>query len=598
MSIVPLEKVTFYGHVDDRRRILTDLQGFGCLHLIALVPLNDVNSRSGPSSRAREALKFLEHCPNRRRQATKTDHFDAVSIERQVLTIKDRIRSLEDERDYLLARILNLTPWGDFEFPDPEDLNNLLLWFYRVPHKDMKKVQETGLVWQKVFADSRFSYVVVISQTLPEGMPVERVRTGNRAISQLEDRLEEVELTLEDLSAERAGLTRWYSLFARNIERLEDQAAVMDAVKKTYAEDAVFALQAWAPKRNMPQLRRYAEDRKLVFESVAPHPDENPPTLLENPSVVSGGQDLVSFYTTPQYWLWDPSIIVFFSFAVFFAMIFADAGYSGIMGLVTVMFWKKMGRWERGRRFRILLATMVGAGVIYGVMVGSYFGVSPGQGAIFHRLKIIDMMNFDLMMRLSILLGVLHLVVANVVTAWHFCRSMKALKPLAWAFVFSGGAILWQGLTREGALGHLKIPGAVGMGFGLVGVLLFSSTQGPVWKRLLRGLSGLTGISSAFSDALSYLRLFALGLASASLAGTFNAMAGQVRDALPGIGMLFALLIALLGHALNFVLAVAGGFIHGLRLNFIEFFRWSVSEEGRPFRVFARKEKESWKQWS
>jgi len=598
MSIVSLEKVTFCGHVDDRQQILTDLQGFGCLHLIALAPLRDVLSRPGPSSRAREALRFLKSCPNRRRQVTKTIHFDAISIERQTLTIKDRIRSLEDERDYLLARILNLTPWGDFEFPRPEDLSNLLLWFYMVPHKDMKKVQKTGLIWQTVFADNRFSYVVVISQTQPEGMPVERVRTGNRTISQLEDRLEEVELMLEDLSADRAGLTRWYSLFARNIERLEDQVAVMDAMEKTYAEDAVFALQAWAPKRNLPQLKQYAEDRKLVFKSVAPHPDETPPTLMQNPSFVSGGQDLVSFYTTPQYWLWDPSIIVFFSFAVFFAMIFADAGYSGIMGLVAVMFWKKMGRSETGRRFRILLATMVGAGVIYGIMVGSYFGVSPTQGAIFHRLKIIDMMNFDLMMRLSILLGVLHLVVANVVTAWHFRGSMKVLKPLAWAFVFSGGAFFWQGLTQKDTLSFLKMPGAVGLGFGLVGVLLFSSTEGPVWKRLLRGLSGLTGISSAFSDALSYLRLFALGLASASLAGTFNAMAGQVRETLPGIGILFALLIALLGHTLNFVLAVASGFIHGLRLNFIEFFRWSVSEEGRPFRVFARKEKEPWKTWS
>ena len=107
---------------------------------------------------------------------------------------------------------------------------------------------------------------------------------------------------------------------------------------------------------------------------------------------------------------------------------------------------------------------------------------------------------------------------------------------------------------------------------GLVGLVLFSSPEGPLWKRLLKGFSGLTGLSNAFGDALSYLRLFALGLASASLAGTFNAMAGQAKEALPGIGILFALMIALLGHTLNFVLALSSGFIHGLRLNFIEFF--------------------------
>ena len=108
--------------------------------------------------------------------------------------------------------------------------------------------------------------------------------------------------------------------------------------------------------------------------------------------------------------------------------------------------------------------------------------------------------------------------------------------------------------------------------------------------RTVRGVTALTGVSGAFGDVLSYLRLFALGLASASLAAAFNDMASDVRQALPGIGMLFALLILLLGHALNFLLSVASGFIHGLRLNVIEFFKWGVQEEGNPYRPFAKKE--------
>ena len=595
MTIVALQKVTFCGHVDDRRKALTDLQELGCLHLIPLNPEVDSFGPFGPSSRAREALRFLKSCPNRRRQVTRTDQFHVTEIEARVLDIKDRIGEFENERDFLLGRIDNLSPWGAFDFPEPEDINGLRLWFYIVPHKDMEKVQASNLVWQRVFADSRFSYVVVVSTEQPEGMAVERVRTGNRTLQELEDRLEQVEVALEDLFAERSGLTRWITLFARNIERLEDRAAVFDAVQQTYAEDAVFALQAWAPERNVSQLQQYARDHKMVFENAAPEPHESPPTLMENPRVVAGGQDLVSFYTTPQYWLWDPSTIVFFSFAVFFAMIFADAGYSVLMGLVIAVFWKKMGRSKTGRRLRMLSLFMVGAGIVYGVMVGSYFGVSPEKGGIPARLNIIHMMDFDLMMQLSILLGVFHLVLANGFTAWNFRHSVKAFKPLAWALVFAGGTLIWQGLVRAGAAASLKMTGVVVMGIGLMGVLLFSGVEGPLWKRLLKGLSGLTGISSAFSDALSYLRLFALGLASASLAGTFNAMAGQVKEALPGIGIFFALLIVLLGHTLNFVLAVASGFIHGLRLNFIEFFRWSITEEGHPFRAFARKEKKLWK---
>ena len=259
MSIVSLEKVTFYGHVDDRPQVLADLQAKGCLHLIDLTPEADALSPAGPSSRAREALEFLRKYPHRRRQVTRTGQFDAASVEARALKIKDRLQELEHERDFLLGRIANLSPWGAFDFPRPEELDNLRLWFYVVPHKDMGKVRETDLIWQTVFTDNRFSYVVVISENQPQGMPVDRARTGNRTLYQLEGRLEEVEVELEDLSAERGGLTRWVELFARNIERLEDQAAVVDAVEKTYAEDAVFALQAWTPKRNVPELRNVCD---------------------------------------------------------------------------------------------------------------------------------------------------------------------------------------------------------------------------------------------------------------------------------------------------------------------------------------------------
>ena len=98
----------------------------------------------------------------------------------------------------------------------------------------------------------------------------------------------------------------------------------------------------------------------------------------------------------------------------------------------------------------------------------------------------------------------------------------------------------------------------------------------------------LTGISKAFGDVLSYLRLFALGLASSQLAATFNEIAGSIAKS-RGIGLLAAILILVVGHGLNFVLAVIGGVVHGLRLNCIEFFNWSLPEEGYPFQAFDKK---------
>jgi V/A-type H+-transporting ATPase subunit I len=107
---------------------------------------------------------------------------------------------------------------------------------------------------------------------------------------------------------------------------------------------------------------------------------------------------------------------------------------------------------------------------------------------------------------------------------------------------------------------------------------------------LFDALQGLTNVTRIFGDVLSYLRLFALGLASASLALTFNDLARQVAERMPGLGLLFALLILVVGHVLNLLLSVMSGVVHGLRLNFIEFYNWALLGEGYPFRPFKKNE--------
>jgi V/A-type H+-transporting ATPase subunit I len=141
----------------------------------------------------------------------------------------------------------------------------------------------------------------------------------------------------------------------------------------------------------------------------------------------------------------------------------------------------------------------------------------------------------------------------------------------------------------------LQQGGIVLLVVGLVVVMLFASARRvnslkSALFRLLEGLQSLTNITKVFGDVLSYMRLFALGLASASLAITFNQLAVQIQEAVPGLGLLLSLLVLVLGHVINLALGVISGFVHGLRLNFIEFFSWGISEEGYPFRVFAKKE--------
>jgi V/A-type H+-transporting ATPase subunit I len=208
---------------------------------------------------------------------------------------------------------------------------------------------------------------------------------------------------------------------------------------------------------------------------------------------------------------------------------------------------------------------------------------------------VLDASDPDTMMALSVVLGVVHLAFANGADAWRL-RSTASIAPLGWIAILLGGLAAVGSLT--GQLPDVSLAGFVAMGLGAVGVLLFSATGVGLGTRLLRGLLALTGLTNAFGDVLSYLRLFALGLASGSLAAAFNDLAMQSRGALKGGGIAIAFVVLVVGHGLNFLLALMSGAVHGLRLNYIEFFNWGLKDEGKPFRAFRRKEIEPWNQSS
>jgi V/A-type H+-transporting ATPase subunit I len=594
MSIVPLERVTLAGLSSHKDRLLDDLHARGCLELIPLRPDAKPLANSGPSSQSRDALKFLLTCPHRRRQVSDDARFDAAAVERDALELQKRIQALEAERDDLLLHLADARPWGEFRFPTLSESGDVRLWFYVVPHKDMPAVEASDLVWEVVRRDHRFSYVVVLAQSEPNSMPVPRVHLGARSPADMTQRLEEVELAIEDAQAERVSLTRWCLLFARDLDRLEDATARAEAAEQTCDRDPVFAMQGWVPREHVPELAAYASQNGFLFESRPPAADESPPTLIRNAPRISAGEDLVNFYMTPGYWAWDPSGVVLVSFAIFFAMILADAGYAAVLGVGLFAFWRKLGLSTTGRRFRPLLALIVAVSIVYGVLVGSYFGVAPPSGSLLGRLHLLDISNAPLMMGLSVLVGGIHVLLANVMDARRHADWRDGLAAMGWAGAVAGGLMYGAGAMFAVA-DWLKFVGMGAMVLGLLLVLGFTAPHEKPVKRLTYGMLGLTKVSGAFGDILSYLRLFALGLASASFAVAFNDMAAGIRSGLPRVGLLLALLVLLLGHSLNLLLGVSSGVIHGLRLNVIEFFNWGLKDEGRRFAPFRQKERSLWK---
>jgi V/A-type H+-transporting ATPase subunit I len=585
VAIVPLSKVTLVGHQAQKEQVLEDLQELGCLEVVSLAP--DLVPLADPAKRSREALGYLERCSQKQRPVRNPAGFDAVEIEKEIVALQERTHLLELEHDSIMHRIEALAPWGDFDFPPQDDLAGKRFWFYIVPRNRMKELEESELIWEEVKRDGRHAYVIVISEREPQGVPAPRVRTGNVSRRVLERRLEDVELELEDAYLERIRLTRWRDLLSHSLDDLEDRAVRQQAAGHCYDSGPVFALQAWAPTESLDELSSYARERGLAIEVSEPTPEDRPPTLLRNTERREGGEDLVNFYKTPSYWSWDPSTVMLFSFAIFFAMIISDAGYGLVLALVVAYFWKRLSSSATGRRWRWVLATLAAATVSYGILVGSFFGVTPGRDTLLSRFNVLDLTDAPTMMGISVSIGALHVVVANVMDARRHGWSPRALAPLGWALSIAAGFAFF--IAAQAGEETLQRVAAVVAGVGLLLVFGFAGYGARPLGRLGRGLVAMTRITGAFGDVLSYLRLFALGLASASLAVAFNGMAANAREAIPGIGLLAALTILLIGHSLNLLLAVASGFIHGLRLNVIEFFNWGLPEEGPLFRPFKKK---------
>lgn len=594
MTIAALQKVTLAASNRDRQRVLQALQNYGGCHLIG--PDGDGGQVAGPSSRkdnrASEALRYLSDSKLQRRVLAGQSDFDRAKIVAQVLAVKARLRQLEAALEQTRQRIAVVRPWGNFTYPPKQSLQGRRFWFYILPVAKRHALNTLDCPWQIVGRSNTRLFVVVIHHREPAAdlLPVERQHLGSLSLSELLAQQEQLELEIDDAVNERYSLTRYRRLIAQSLIEADNQAFLQYAEDLCQLHHGFFTLQVWLPQKQLAQLQSLATAHDFAFVTQAPGEQELPPTLLQPNKLFKSGALLAKIYQMPGYRARDPSAHLYIFFALFFAMILSDAGYAAVLGGLLGLFWQRLGGLPLGAELRWLGAVVITAAVVWGALVGSYFGVEPQTGWL-AWLHVFDLQNYQAMMVVSVAVGVLHLCLANFASLGHAADVKRArVVKVGWNGVILGG-FLWWLLSAQPV--WLWLP-----------QLLFASGLSAVfagsgWRKIhglksllaavASGVLALINITKLFGDLLSYMRLFALGLASASLAITFNQLAAANIER-GGVALIGGLLILLLGHGVNLLLAIMGGVVHGLRLNFIEFYNWSEPGEGYPFVPFARKE--------
>jgi len=602
MSIASQVELTLVGDADHKQAILNGLQELGAVHLL---PLRDAPQDTGPDAAddLREALHYLNSAPAKRRLQRPLDERPLANIVKEILDNKYAREDVIDRIELTRRRRLLLGQWGSFEFPTLKEIDNKRMWFYRIPLRKHALLDKVALPWQIIRSDQRFHYLVVLSPGQPtdEEIPFRRSRCGALSITQLDARHEEALVQLEDLDAQRESLTRWVLHCTEALDQTLDQRELLLASEQVLDAEQIFALRGWIPDTALPALANWVESVPAAYRLRQPTEEDNPPTLLENLDLTGGGQAAVEFFQLPGYRSWDPSGVIFFSFSMFFAMILADAGYALLLATILLIKWKKMSTpGTLAIRLRNMSVAMLGCAVAYGVLVGSYFGVTPEPGSALAELHLLDLNDFPSMMKISLAVGVAHLILAQAMVLRANRHSRTALAALGWIIGIAGSFGLWLDYMSSEKWQLTQSPLFWSLPIWLVLVAGCSGGR-PIHSfkdfllHLVDGVGGVLGITKAFGDVLSYMRLFALGLAGASLAATFNNLAVQARDSVDVGGFLLFILIVIFGHGLNLALAIMSGVIHGLRLNLMEFYNWGIQGEGYPFKAFAKRGDSKWK---
>ena len=593
MSIAALSRVTLYCVPRDRLTLLGALQTFGRVHLD---PPAVRDTSADPSANRRSLIAFLRAAgstPPARPELVAEP--DTAALEARVAALRDELRALLEERDSIAARLRGRAVWGDF---DSEALSQagLRVTFHRVPRESLSRMP-ADVAWQQAGTDGDVACVAVVSRGEPQGMPGAAVTVDGPGPSALRARREAVERRIGTLQVERAALAAWCSRLQRNLARAEDEQERLAIATSPARSDGLFVLEGWVPCAERDALRQVVVDcgGAVIFRE--PEDGESPPTLLEGPEWNSGGRALVRFYLTPAYSVWDPSGAVALSFVVFFGMMLGDAGYALVL-LAALAVSSLSSRFTRGMHLPSGLAAVAWGcasfAFVWGALCGSWFGATAPADGFAGSLHVLPLQDMAVAMRVAVLAGVAHLVLANLAAAWHRRGRAEGLAALGWILALSGAATLWlsEDPLRDSA--RFEAAGWVLLVLSATVLLGTALSRGSVMEKAGAVLVLCFRALGAVGDTLSYLRLFALAVAGAQLADAFNDLARSVQESAPHAGSVLAVCVLVTGHAFNLGLATAGAVVHGLRLNYVEFFNWAVWREGIPFRPFSKREA-SWR---
>lgn len=600
--ITKMTKYSFVLLTGEKEGFLEQLQELGVVDISRSVKPIDSDSSVmfHKAERARKTLEFLESIDYSKDADAEAIAKATVNIEGDPVDFIEECRAKLTELHAALAhaekQLQATLPWGEYDKKALDGLKDLgyAIRYYAV---DAKKFDES---WGELYPlqvvsnnGKKVWFVTVAPKGEAYSFPVQEVAAPE--ITSAEAASDIVRIKTE-ITGCKAGLLNAKDYIpaikeACNSDLVELDRYLAKEAGEGAAEDMITVFTGFAPVENDAELVEAFDKMGVLYIKEDAVQEDNPPIKLKNNWFTRQFEVFTEMYGAPVYAEFDPTPIVAPFYLLFFAMCMGDAGYGLILILLGIAVAKK---WINIAMLKNIgpIISILGAGTFaIGLVLGTAFGIDLSAAEWYPQAmkKIMitgTIAGFPAQMILALGIGIFHICLAMTVKAIGYTKRFgfrETVSVWGWLLLIVGGiATAALGMAKLVSPDVIKwIVIVIGV-VSALGIYIFNTPGKNPLSNIGSGLwdtyNMVTGI---LGDVLSYIRLYALGLAGGMLGQAFNILGGIiVGDGISVINFLPFALILLFGHSLNLAMSCLGAFVHPLRLTFVEYFK-NAGYEGK-----------------
>lgn len=594
--ISPMTKYSFILLSGQTEEFLSKIQDLGVIDITRSVKPVDEKSEAllSEADTVKKALAVLNSCDS---EPEKGFRFDGDPVEAALKAQAD-VEELKNELSSAKKEFSARKPWGQFstEAIGRLEAQGLKIRFYSCQKKKFDpawaEIQPLQVVSE---TDTTVFFVTVAPVSEEYSFPIEPMAAPEGSVN-------EMELTIKDLETKLSERKRLLGNLKGCIgelrQRYNEKLGALDlylaeSATEMAADSHLAVVTGFAPTEDDKRLCDAFDALGIYYIHEPATKEDNPPIKLHNNWFAKNFEVLTGMYGMPVYDEFDPTPVLGPFFMLFFAMCMGDAGYGIVLMLIALFMKLKMQGTSLGKMYR-LIGFLGGMTFFVGLFLGTFFGMSILEASWtpeWLKALCVDgwfpegkIAGFPVQMVLAVAIGVLHICLAMIIKTINYTKRFgfsKTVSTWGWTTLIVGGIIVI-------ALGMTEILSEVAFKWVIIALAAVSSLaifvfNTPGRNPLVNIGSGLWDtynmVTGLMGDVLSYIRLYALGLAGGMLGNAFNIMGTMILDIpVPGVNWVFCIVILIFGHVLNLAMSCLGAFVHPLRLTFVEYFKNSGYE--------------------